>query len=259
MSVPAYDVVLPSRQKENTHLSVKDHTKRFIGSNTIRIPLSPSKQCTPSNAIDDLAADLKNLSVVRSESQRKVYPFSSTPTALPTSLRSRSESSDSSYKFAPTEHKSRTYKPIDDYRSPVQLLTRDPDWAALAPQAQHGMLGIGNMPLKLTNVIRNDWLGLEAEVSEATLSQARVISSKNNDPFPKQKVPDVEGEEAKTTMNHGEVSTVFCSHCSVVHEVVSQRMTASYMSAARMGHSLGILWLTLQWILHPNMLRMKTD
>ena len=63
----------------------------------------------------------------------------------------------------------------------MQILTREPDWDALAPQAQHGMLGLhGDLPMNLTNVVKNDWQGHKAAVSEATMAKARELSRNNN-------------------------------------------------------------------------------
>jgi hypothetical protein len=70
----------------------------------------------------------------------------------------------------------RATKVIEDYNSPIQLITRGPDWKKLAPQAKHGMLGIGNMPLNFTNVVSNDWNGRKTEVSEELRREAKAMS-----------------------------------------------------------------------------------
>lgn len=93
---------------------------------------------------------------------------------------STSTSSASSDKSASSK---RPYKPIDDYTSPIQLLTRDPDWEALAPQAQHGMLGLhGDLPMNLTGTVGvggDEWGARKTVVSESTMKQARDISRNN--------------------------------------------------------------------------------
>lgn len=196
-----------SRQKEN-HKSRAIESKRLGGP---RIPLSPSKpSAVPASSVDDLAGELDNLSVAH-PIKPKSHPLSAPPTNAPRHSATPDDESDTakSYKFIPSEHnKTRAYKPIDDYRSPIQLLTRDPNWAALAPQAQHGMLGIGNMPLNLTSVVKNDWQGRTAQVSDATLSQARELSKTADVPKPRSENPDGEAPlHSSGIVNHGTVST----------------------------------------------------
>lgn len=195
-----------SRQKENQKSKIRD-AKRLGGP---RIPLSPSKPSPAPSCVDDLAHGLDNLSISQPV-KSKAHPLAAPPTNAPLASLNIGEDSDASktFKFAPSEHnKTRTYKPIDDYRSPIQLLTRDPNWAALAPQAQHGMLGIGNMPLNLTSVVKNDWQGRKTQVSEATMSQARELSKSIEIPKPRTENPDDEGPmHQKIIVNHGAVST----------------------------------------------------
>lgn len=193
----------PETNKENVKSRVRCIQLQRHG----RVPLSPSKaQPVPVPAkIDDLADDFDALSV--SPTKPRVTPapgsrkhlsvpstiavsaplddaqsnyrrLKSLSTSSSTTSSTRDKSGDSSSR---SSSRTSSRKPIDDYRSPVQILTREPDWDALAPQAQHGMLGLhGDLPMNLTNVVKNDWQGHKAVVSEATMAKARELSRNNN-------------------------------------------------------------------------------
>ena len=192
----------PETNKENVKSRVRCIQLQRYG----RVPLSPSKAppvVTPK--IDNLTDEFNALSVSLTKS--RVTPALSShdrPAAPPTTVvstpsddiqtnsRRLKSLSTSSSTISSTQKKSgesssrsssrtSSRKPIDDYRSPVQILTREPDWDALAPQAQHGMLGLhGDLPINLTGVVKNDWQGYKAVVSDATMAQARELSRSSN-------------------------------------------------------------------------------
>jgi hypothetical protein len=192
----------PETNKENVKSRVRCIQLQRHG----RVPLSPSKAppvVTPK--IDNLIEDFNALSVsltktrstpaLNSRDRLAAPPTTvvSTPsddvqsnnrrlkslsTSASTSASTQKKSGESSSR---SSSRASSRKPIDDYRSPVQILTREPDWDALAPQAQHGMLGLhGDLPMNLTGVVKNDWQGYKVVVSEATMAQARELSRSNN-------------------------------------------------------------------------------
>lgn len=198
-----------SRLKEN-HKAKSRASSQRLG----RVPLSPTK----SSAVDALSKDLDTLSLaapkLRSQSS------SATPANLSivlSGLENDSDAANKPYQFIPSDvNKLKAYKPIEDYNSPIQLLTRDPDWARLAPQAQHGVLGIGNMPLNLTGVVKNDWQGRKTEVSDETKSQAKNLSKGINLPKP---ISDLAGSDApihpNAVVHHGAVCCLYHILCDI--------------------------------------------
>lgn len=74
------------------------------------------------------------------------------------------------------------------------------------------MLGLnGDLPLNLTGVVKNDWQGHKAVVSEATMAQAREISKNNSTvELPKAKsseaAPNDPGVHARLAAEDGTVS-----------------------------------------------------
>lgn len=191
-----------SRLKENQRAKTRASSQR-LG----RVPLSPAK----SGALDALSKDLDTLSLAAPK--QRAHPLAAPPShssLARSSSDSQTDAPNKPYQFVPSDtNKPKTYKPIEDYNSPIQLLTRDPDWARLAPQSQHGVLGIGNMPLNLTSVVKNDWQGRKTEVSDETKSQAKNLSKGVNLPKPVSNDPDLAGTDAPAHSNaivhHGAV------------------------------------------------------